>query len=69
MTLGGGVEIRSFTEIKDNYAFLLAPEIAYYPFDNAEVTIGYRFIDGKENAVFGRLKENDEIYFKAKYSF
>jgi hypothetical protein len=69
MTLGGGAEIRGFTEVKNNYAFLLAPEIAYYPFDNAEVTIGYRFIDGKENAVFGRLKANDEVYFKAKYSF
>jgi hypothetical protein len=69
ITLGSGAEIRSFTEIKDNYAFLLSPEIAYYPFDNAEVSIGYRFIDGKESVVFGRVKDNDEVYFKAKYSF
>lgn len=69
LTLGGGAEIRSFAKIKDNYAFLLFPEVAYYPFDNAEITFGYRFIDGKENAVFGQVKDNDEIYFKAKYSF
>ncbi len=67
--LGIGAEIRSIAEIKDNYAFLFTPEVAYYPFDNAEVVIGYRFIDGKENVVFGQVKDNDEIYFKAKYSF
>ncbi len=67
--LGIGAEIRSIAEIKDNYAFLFTPEVAYYPFDNAEVIIGYRFIDGKENVVFGQVKDNDEIYFKAKYSF
>ncbi len=69
ITLGGGAEVRSFNEISDNYAFLFAPEVVYYPFDNAEITFGYRFIDGKENVVFGRVKDNDEVYFKAKYSF
>jgi hypothetical protein len=69
VTLGGGAEIRSFAEMKENSAFLFFPEAAYYPFDNAEITFGYRFIDGKENVVFGRVKDNDEIYFKAKYSF
>jgi hypothetical protein len=69
VTLGGGAEIRSFAEIKDNSAFLFFPEVAYYPFDNAEITFGYRLLNGNETVVFGRVKDNDEIYFKAIYSF
>jgi hypothetical protein len=69
VTLGGGAEIKSFAEIKDNSAILFFPEVAYYPFDNAEITFGYRLLNGNETVVFGRVKDNDEIYFKAKYSF
>jgi hypothetical protein len=67
--IAGGVEIKDFDEIKDNYAILYGPEIAYYPTDNAEILIGAHIIYGKNTTVFGRVKDNDEVYVKIKYSF
>lgn len=67
--ISGGVEIKDFRDIENNYAFILSPEITYRPVDNAEITLGTRFIDGKNTTTFGRVKDNDEMYFKAKYSF
>ncbi|HAF06987.1 MAG: hypothetical protein QME48_06475 [bacterium] len=65
----GGIEIKDFKDIENNYAFILSPEIAYFPVDNAELTLGIRLIDGKDTTIFGRLKDKDELYFKVKYSF
>jgi hypothetical protein len=65
----GGVEIKDFKDIENNYAYILSPEIVYYPIDNAELTLGVRLIDGKDTTTFGKLKDKDELYFKAKYSF
>jgi len=67
--IGGGIEIKDFKDIENNYAYILSPEITYYPVDNAEITLGARFIDGKNTTTFGKLKDNDEMYFKVKYSF
>lgn len=67
--ISGAVEIRDFEDIENNYALILSPEIAYYPVDNAELTLGARFIDGKSATTFGKMKDNDEMYLKVKYSF
>jgi hypothetical protein len=67
--ISGGVEVKDFKDIENNYAFILSPEIAYYPFDNAEIVAGVRFLEGKSTTVFGRVKDKDEVYLKAKYSF
>lgn len=66
---GGAIEIRDFNDIKNSYGLALGPEIAYYPMDNAELVIGSIIIEGKESSLFGRVKKNDELYFKVKYSF
>jgi len=66
---GGAIEVKDFNNIRDNYAFVLGPEIAYYPIDNAELLIGAYIIDGTSTTTFGRVKGNDELYFKIKYSF
>ncbi|MBU1339808.1 MAG: hypothetical protein KKD56_12180 [Acidobacteria bacterium] len=66
---GGAIEVKDFKDIRNNYAFALGPEIAYYPIDNAELLIGAYIIDGKPTTTFGRVKDNDEVYFKVKYSF
>lgn len=67
--VSGGIEIKDFKDIKNNYALILSPEITYYPVDNAEITLGVRLIDGKNSTTFGRVKDNDELSFKVKYCF
>jgi len=67
--IAGGVEIKDFGDIKNNYAVLFAPEITYYPTDNAEILLGAHIIEGKNTTAFGRVKDNDEVYLKIKYSF
>ena len=67
--VGGGVEIKKFEGIKDNSAFVFAPEIVYYPVDNAEINLGVRLINGGKTTTFGRAKDNDEFFLKVKYSF
>jgi hypothetical protein len=67
--VGGGVEIKDFKDIENKYALIYFPEIAYYPVDNAEITVGARFIEGKNSTTFGRVRNNDEMYLKVKYSF
>jgi len=67
--ISGGIEIKKFNNIENNYALILSPEINYYPVDNAEVTLGVRWIEGKDTTSFGKVKNNDEVYFKVKYSF
>jgi hypothetical protein len=65
----GGIVISDFKDIKNNYALILSPEITYYPVDNAEISLGARWIDGKNTTSFGRVKDKDELYLKLKYSF
>ncbi len=67
--VGGGVEIKNFEDIENNYALILTPELTYYPVTNAEITLGVRWIDGKNSTTFGRVKDNDELSLKAKYYF
>ncbi len=64
-----GSEIKDFSDIKNNYALILNPEIAYFPFDNAEINFGFRILEGKEATTFGSMKENDEVYLTVKYTF
>ncbi|MEO0293487.1 MAG: DUF1302 family protein [candidate division WOR-3 bacterium] len=67
--LAGGIEIKDLKDIKNNYALILSPEATYYPLEDAEITLGIRWIDGKNTTNFGRIKENDELFLKIKYYF
>ena len=67
--ISGGVEIKDFEDIENNYAFILAPEILYYPMDSAEIVMGMHIIEGKDTTTFGKVKDDDEFYLKVKYSF
>lgn len=69
MPLAGGIEIGDIRDIQDSYAIIYAPEVHYYPVDNAELSLGWRVIDGKESSSFGRMKDQDEMFFRVKYSF
>ncbi len=67
--IGLGSEIKDFNKIKDNSAIMILPEISYIPMDNGEINLGAYFINGEDNTNFGKVKKNDEIYIKFKYSF
>jgi hypothetical protein len=67
--LGFILEIKNIPAFKDNYAVVSQPQVTWYPIDNTELTIGAHFIDGREGTFFGRIKDNDEVFFKAKYGF
>jgi hypothetical protein len=69
MPIAGSVEIKDFGDINENYAYVFAPEISYRPVDNLELMVGTRLIEGKDNTTFGRVRDNDEAYFRVKYSF
>lgn len=67
--IAGGIEIKDFDDLDNNYALLFNPEMTYDPADNSEIVIGGHIIDGKETTAFGRVKDNDDVYLKVKYSF
>ena len=67
--ISGGVEIKDFGDIENNYAVLFGPETTYYPMDNVEILLGAHIIEGKNTTAFGRVKDNDEAYLKVKCSF
>ncbi|MBL7075323.1 hypothetical protein ISS37_08825 [candidate division KSB1 bacterium] len=65
---GGAIEVADWGDLENNYAFIGAPEIDYYPSDAVELTVGAYLIDGKGSA-FGKVKDNDEVFIKVKFSF
>ncbi len=67
--LSFGVEIKDWDKMEDNLATMIFPEVNYYPVDNTEIILGAYLIDGKDTTNFGKVKNNDEIYLKFKYSF
>ncbi len=69
MPINSGLEIKDFSDIKNNYAFVYMPELSYKPVEDCEISTGLRIIDGKEGTNFGMMKEKDEFFLKGKYSF
>ncbi|HUI90944.1 MAG TPA: DUF1302 family protein [Chitinivibrionales bacterium] len=67
--IGVGLEIKNFSKIADNYAVVGQPQVTWYPIDNAEIALGARLIDGKNGTYFGKIKNDDEVFARVKYSF
>jgi hypothetical protein len=67
--VSGGIEIRRWYNLINNYALIFNPELNYYPIDNSRITLGLRLLEGSEKTVFGSLRDNDEIYFRVRLSF
>lgn len=67
--IGGGFIVTNWDNIKDNYALVYMPEIAYKATDNAEITISTVIFDGKGDNLFANLKDYNMLMFKLKYSF
>ncbi len=69
LKLGGGIEVKDFDDFSENYAYIIIPEISYYPADNVELTLGTFILEGKEGTMFGQMKDQDQIFLKARVSF
>ena len=67
--LAGLLAIQNFSDIGNNYALVLAPEVSWYPVDGAEITLGVNWIECAGDSLFSRFRDEDEIYLKFKYSF
>ena len=62
-------EVRNWSDIPNNYAILAAPSITIHPMDNAELTIGFHWIQATSSTVFGALSGQNEVFAHARYSF
>ena len=67
--IGGAVSVTDWDDYENNYGLVANPEITYYPYDNVEIITGAYILNGKGRNMFSSLKDNDEVYFKAKVSF
>lgn len=67
--LAGCIVVPDWSDISENYAVIYTPEFSYFPNDNAEISLGYRMIEGKGRSTFARVNNKDEVYMKISYSF
>jgi hypothetical protein len=62
-------EVRDWSDLPNNYAILAAPSITIHPMDNAELVIGFHWIQATSSTVFGALSGQNEVFAHARYSF
>ncbi len=67
--LAGLLAVQDFSDIRNNYALVLAPEVSWYPVDGAEITLGVNWLQCAGDSLFSRFQDDDEVYLKFKYSF
>jgi len=67
--ISGAFIVADWNEIKDNYALVYMPEIAYKATVNAEITLSAVFFDGKGDNLFSNLKDYNMFIFRLKYNF
>jgi hypothetical protein len=66
---GVALAIPEWDNLSRNYAFIGNPEITYYPADSVELVLGAMIIIGQGENLFSQIKDQDELYFRAKVSF
>jgi len=52
-----------------DYAVLAAPSITIHPVDNAELSIGFHWIQAASSSAYGALSGKNELFAHARYSF
>jgi hypothetical protein len=67
--IGGGFIVTDWNNMKDNYALVYMPEIAYKATTNSEITLSTTIFDGKGDNLFSNLKDYNMFMCKLKYSF
>ncbi len=67
--IGGGFIVTDWNNIKDNYALVYMPEIAYKATIDSEITVSTTIFGGKGDNLFSNLKDYNMFMCKLKYSF
>ncbi len=62
-------EVKDWSDIPNNYAILASPSISLHPMDNAELVVGFHWIQAASSTVFGALSGQNEVFAHARYSF
>ena len=57
--ISGAFIIGEWQDISNNYAFIYNPTITYFPNDNTEISLGYRWIKGKGGNLFALVEDID----------
>ena len=52
-----------------SYTIMAAPSISIHPMDNAELVIGFHWIQAASSTAFGALSGQNEVFAHARYSF
>jgi hypothetical protein len=63
------LEAADLHRLEESWAVVFNPQFTLYPVDGAEITLGLRWIEGRIGTSFAKQREENSIYFKAKYSF
>ena len=63
-----GIELFGIYDIRDR-GLLFQPKLTLSPDDAFEIEMGVILFAGKEESIFGRFDNNDEVYLKGTYSF
>jgi hypothetical protein len=61
--------IPDWNHLDTNYGLVGIPEITYRPADNVELILGAYILTGKGPNMFSQIKDQDQVYFKAKVTF
>lgn len=67
--LGGGFIVSDWEDVKDNYALVYMPEIAYQASVNAEISLSTVLFSGKGDNLFAQLNDYNMLLLKMNYSF
>ena len=63
------LEVKDWTDIPNNYAILAAPSVTIHPMDNAELVIGFHWIQATSSTSYAGLSGKNEVFAHARYSF
>jgi hypothetical protein len=63
------VEIKDWSNIPGNYAILAAPSVTIHPVDNAELVVGFHWIQATTSTAYSSMSGKNEVFADAHYSF
>ncbi len=69
LTLEGALEVAQWSDWSDHLGLGIFPEVVYAPVDNFDLSLGGFILDGRGTALFGRWRDADQVYLRAKASF
>lgn len=67
--IGGAFIVTDWDNIRENYALVYMPQVAYKATDDVEITLSTAFFNGKGDNLFANLKDFNMLMLKMKYNF